>query len=49
MARTVLVFSGRARGQFLLNDTNTSNNASFTFSFGQNGDRPLAGDWDGKP
>jgi hypothetical protein len=23
--------------------------ADFTFSFGQNGDIPLAGDWDGKP
>src|SRR5207248_8890526 len=34
-------------GQVFLNDTNTSNNATGLFNFGQAGDIPIAGDWNG--
>ena len=37
-------------GQMLLtNKASIKATADITFSFGQNGDIPLAGDWDGKP
>jgi len=38
-------------GTMGLNNTNTSGNGvgDIVFSFGQNGDVPLAGDWDGQP
>ena len=34
-----------------LNNTNTTGNGlgDLIFNFGQNGDTPLAGDWDGLP
>lgn len=47
---TVGVFNPTT-GVMSLNNTNTSGNGvgDLVFNFGQNGDLPLGGDWDGKP
>ena len=47
---TIGVFNSNI-GVMGLNNTNTSGNGigDLSFSFGQNGDVPLAGDWDGLP
>ena len=34
-------------GQFLLRNSNTAGNPDFTFNFGQSGDKPVVGDWNG--
>jgi len=34
-------------GQFLLRNSNTSGNPDLTLTFGQSGDKPLVGDWNG--
>jgi len=34
-------------GQFLLRNSNTTGNPDITLSFGQSGDKPLVGDWNG--
>jgi hypothetical protein len=35
--------------QLFLDDNNTTNGLTGQFAFGQSGDIPLSGDWDGKP
>ena len=34
-------------GQFLLRNSNTAGSPNFTFTFGQSGDKPVVGDWNG--
>ena len=47
---TIGVFND-STGTMALNNTNTAGNkvGDIVFIFGQKGDIPLAGDWDGKP